>query len=320
MGLKRVEERLLRLSKMVEKWNSSGRVPHIERDLALDELREIYDALLNAECGVPYTPAPLYAKTKAKSEPQPIAEPEPQPHHKVDPIADFDDALDIDALLGLTDEDLAPEPEPQPEPTPVAEPEPATAPVVQPEPEPAPAPAPNPGGGLFAIEDIPVRSKSSRKMINLYNSSPSSVEVAPMPTPTPAPAPQPAYAPAPAQQTYIEPQPMVAAVDSSAPQRLGDVLGSGKKIVGQMQSIDNAPIAPMNKISDLRKAIGINDKFLLLRDLFNGDVPLYERTIDTLNAFEDLDECMIYIVENFRWNPDSEGAKMLVSLIERKLS
>ena len=328
MGLKRVEERLLRLSKMVEKWNSSGRVPHIERDLALDELREIYDALLNAECGVPYTPAPLHAKTKAKSEPQPVAEPEPQPHHKVDPIADFDDALDIDALLGLTDEDLAPEPElePQPEPTPVAEP--APAPVAQPEPEPAPAPAPNPGGGLFAIEDIPVRSKSSRKMINLYNSSPSSVEVAPMPTPTPTPAPQPAYnpapqpvyAPAPAQQTYIEPQPMVAAVDSSVPQRLGDVLGSGKKIVGQMQSIDNAPIAPMNKISDLRKAIGINDKFLLLRDLFNGDVPLYERTIDTLNAFEDLDECMIYIVENFRWNPDSEGAKMLVSLIERKLS
>ena len=334
MGLKRVEERLLRLSKMVEKWNSSGKVPHIERDLALDELREIYDALLNAECGVPYTPAPLHAKTKAKSEPQPVAEPEP--HHKVDPIADFDDALDIDALLGLTDEDLAPESEPQTEPTPVAEPESAPAPVAQPEPEPAPAPAPNPGGGLFAIEDIPVRSKSSRKMINLYNSSPSSVEVVPTPTPAPAPtpqqaynptpqqaynpAPQPVYAAAPAQPTYIEPQPVVAAVDSSAPQRLGDVLGSGKKIVGEMQSVDNAPIAPMNKITDLRKAIGINDKFLLLRDLFNGDVPLYERTIDTLNAFEDLDECMIYIVENFRWNPDSEGAKMLVSLIERKLS
>ena len=107
---------------------------------------------------------------------------------------------------------------------------------------------------------------------------------------------------------------------SAAPQRLGDVLGSGRKVVGDMQSVDNAPIAPMNKIADLRKAIGLNDKFLLLRDLFNGDVPLYERTIDALNSFEDLDECMIYIVENFRWNPDSEGAKMLVSLIERKLS
>lgn len=317
MGLIKVEERLLRLSNMVKKWNSSGRVPHIERDLALDELREIYDALLSAECDVPYAPAPLNAKAKAKSEPQPVAEPEPQPHHKIDPIADFDDALDIDALLGLTDEDRAPMPESEPvaEPAPVTEPQPEPVAEPQPEPVPEPAPAPIPGGGLFAIEDIPVRSKSSRKMINLYNSSPSSVEVAPKPKPTPAP--QPVYTPAP-QPTYAEPQPMVA--ESSAPQRLGDVLGSGKRIVGEMQSVDNAPIAPMNKITDLRKAIGLNDKFLLLRDLFNGDVPLYERTIDTLNAFEDLDECMIYIVENFCWNPDSEGAKMLVSLIERKLS
>ena len=41
---------------------------------------------------------------------------------------------------------------------------------------------------------------------------------------------------------------------------------------------------------------------------------------NTLNEFDDLDECMIFIVENFRWNPDSEGAKLLVSLIERKLA
>ena len=29
---------------------------------------------------------------------------------------------------------------------------------------------------------------------------------------------------------------------------------------------------------------------------------------------------MIYIVENFAWDPDSEGAKLLISLLERKLS
>ena len=58
----------------------------------------------------------------------------------------------------------------------------------------------------------------------------------------------------------------------------------------------------------------------MIRDLFGGDATLYEQTITRLNEFDDLDECMIYIVENFRWNPDSEGAKLLVSLIERKLS
>ena len=58
----------------------------------------------------------------------------------------------------------------------------------------------------------------------------------------------------------------------------------------------------------------------MIRDLFAGDAALYEDTIDRLNEFDDLDECMIFIVENFRWNPDSEGAKLLVSLIERKLA
>ena len=310
MGLKRVEERLLRLSNMVNKWNGSGQVSRIERDLALDELRQIYDALLGVECGTvahepqrvdaPHEeqkPAPRPVakqapkpKAEPKREPEPVAEPEPQ-NHKADPVADFDDALDIDALLGITDD----------EPQPMAEPAAETVEVQQ-----------NPGGGLFAIEDIPVRNKSSRKMINLYTSSvasqPSEQHIHVEHTPY--------YEP----QPYHEPQRVETSAESVAPQRVGDVLGSGKRVVGDMQSVDNAPIAPMNKITDLRKAIGLNDKFLLLRDLFNGDVPLYERTIDTLNAFEDLDECMIYIVENFRWNPDSEGAKMLVSLIERKLS
>ena len=326
--VKQFEDRVARLAALVEGWKRSGSVSHIERDLALDELRKLYDALLSAECGVPYRPAPLVAeptpepKVEVKVETTPAPEPEVVPH-KADPVADFDDALDIDALLGLTDD----EPEPIAEPEPVVEP----TPVVVPAPEPVvePAPAPHPGGGLFAIEDIPVRSKSSRKMINLYN-SPSTSASAAQPTPAPEYVPQsePIYQQPVAQPTVqYAPQPAVApapqqvvVAETAAPQRIGDVLGSGKKVVGDMQTHDNAPIAPMNKISDLRKAIGLNDKFLLLRDLFNGDVPLYERTIDTLNAFEDLDECLIYIVENFRWNPDSEGAKMLVSLIERKLS
>jgi hypothetical protein len=85
-------------------------------------------------------------------------------------------------------------------------------------------------------------------------------------------------------------------------------------------SSDDAPTTPFNRIEDLRKAIGLNDKFLMIRDLFGGDADRYEDTIDTLNEFEDLDECIIYITENFRWNPDSEGAKLLISLIERKLA
>lgn len=310
--IKHIEDRVLRLSALVSSWKRHGNIPRIERDLALDELREIYDALLNVDDGR-VAPEPLPAPQSvleqpvAHPEPKPaptpapqpvverIAEPEPQIDHTADPVADFDDALDIDAILGIGDEKPQGEPEPKNE--------------------------TNNGGGLFAIEDIPVRKKSSRKMISLYNSAPAApVRKAESPaTQQPATAPQ--YSASTPQPT---PQPVAQSVtsvaDIPAPQRLGDVLGSGVKVVGEVSTLDNEPIAPMNKITDLRKAIGVNDKFLLLRDLFAGDVALYERTIDALNRFEDLDECMIFIVENFSWNPDSEGAKMLVELIERKLS
>lgn len=73
-------------------------------------------------------------------------------------------------------------------------------------------------------------------------------------------------------------------------------------------------------VTDLRKAIGINDKFLLIRDLFGGDGEAYEEAIGTLNAFDDFDECMIHIAENYAWNPNSDGAKFMMELLERKFA
>ena len=39
--------------------------------------------------------------------------------------------------------------------------------------------------------------------------------------------------------------------------------------------------------TDIRKAIGLNDKFLMIRDLFGGDANLYEDTINHLNEYDD---------------------------------
>ena len=352
MRVKNIEERVARLATLVNGWTKHGSVPRIERDLALDELRRLYDALLDidAEQGIE-----VEASEAETEQPNELDEPvvvvapvepkvESAPVH--DPIADFDDALDIDALLGLSEEEkpqVVAEPTPEPEPTPVVEAEPALEPtpvveaepaavvetepapkptpvveeVVAPTPEPAPEPKMARGGGLFDIEDIPVRQKSGRKMISLYNTPTTTVAPAtPEPKAEPAPAPTPVVpqqpiAPAPVAQ----PQPQ-----SVEPQRVADVLGSGRKVLGDVSQNEIVPTPPMSKIVDLRKAIGINDKFIMLRDLFGGNEAQYNTTIDALNSFASLDDCMIYIVENFAWNPDSEGAKLIVSLIERKLS
>ena len=318
MRVKNIEERVARLATLVNGWTKQGGVPRIERDLALDELRSLYDALLDmgGEEVKAAEKTDTVEEVVAEAEaPMAVAQPsepkvEREPVH--DPIADFDDALDIDALLGLSEEEK-PQPvveaEPAPEPTPVVEE--VVAPTLEPEPKVAR------GGDLFDIEDIPVRQKSGRKMISLYNAPTTTVAPAtPEPKAEPAPAPTPVVpqqpvAPAPAPQ----PQPQ-----SLEPQRVADVLGSGRKVLGDMSQNESMPTPPMSKISDLRKAIGINDKFIMLRDLFAGDEAQYNATIDALNSFASLDECMIYIVENFAWNPDSEGAKLIVSLIERKLS
>ena len=71
-------------------------------------------------------------------------------------------------------------------------------------------------------------------------------------------------------------------------------------------------------ISDINKAVGVNDRYLLIRDLFGGSAEEYERVVATLNAFDNLEDCMIYIDEHFDWNPNSDGAKMLMELLERK--
>lgn len=73
-------------------------------------------------------------------------------------------------------------------------------------------------------------------------------------------------------------------------------------------------------VHSIRGAIGINDRFLIMRDLFNGDGEACDRTIRTLDGFSDLDDAMLFIHDNFSWNPESDGAKLLIDLLTRKLS
>ena len=75
-----------------------------------------------------------------------------------------------------------------------------------------------------------------------------------------------------------------------------------------------------SKITSLRQAIGINDKFLMIRDLFDGDDEAYDEAIAALDELSSLEDCMIHIIENYEWNPDVEGSKFIMQLLERKFS
>ena len=73
-------------------------------------------------------------------------------------------------------------------------------------------------------------------------------------------------------------------------------------------------------VTDLRRAVDVNDKYRLIRDLFAGNGALYEITIRRLNEFETMEDCLLYIAEHFHWNPDSDGARLLMEALERKFA
>lgn len=128
----------------------------------------------------------------------------------------------------------------------------------------------------------------------------------------------------PVQPESVErPEPTLAS-SSPAPKVLGEIIVTpteslGDRLGKQHPHTDVASRLRAQTITDLQHSIGINDRFLLINELFGGDTALYEQTLARLNEFTSLDDAMIYIQEHFDWNPDAAGTTFLVELLERKL-
>jgi hypothetical protein len=71
-------------------------------------------------------------------------------------------------------------------------------------------------------------------------------------------------------------------------------------------------------VSSLPKAIGINDKFRFIKELFGGDSDLYNETIKKLDAIGSLVSAISYIESNFSWDKNSDSVKQLITLIRRR--
>lgn len=315
MKFDNIHNRASHLLRVVEAWQKSGKLSRIERDIALDDLRALYNEIADIEVdATQVSTSEAEAAIVATSVVAEATVPT-EPSNSGELLEFDDDVLDIDALLGLTPSESTPS-------TLVAEPTPEPAPEVV-------APSMS-DGKLFAEEDIPVGRRRERKIVSLYTASAVGATAAAASTTTAAAATTATSTAATTSAAVVEgttsvvtdaPKQVakVIAPAEEQPKRLVDVLGGGKRVLADEAAKDETPTTPFNRITDLRKAIGINDKFLMIRDLFGGSADLYNTTIDRLNAFDDIDDCMIYIAENFSWNPDSAGAKLLVSLIERKL-
>jgi hypothetical protein len=77
-------------------------------------------------------------------------------------------------------------------------------------------------------------------------------------------------------------------------------------------------------VKDLKKAIGINDRYLYINELFNGNEAMFERTLKTLNSFSILPEAEYWIQRELKlkmgWKDDNPQVQQFVQLVKRRFS
>ena len=77
-------------------------------------------------------------------------------------------------------------------------------------------------------------------------------------------------------------------------------------------------------IRDLKKAIGINDRYLFINELFKGDELMYERSLKTINGFNIFPEAQYWIERELKlklgWNVKSIPAEHFDQLVKRRFS
>ena len=73
--------------------------------------------------------------------------------------------------------------------------------------------------------------------------------------------------------------------------------------------------------NELREAIGINEKFLFINELFNGDMSKYNKVIDELDELTTLEGVKTYLLEvkiQKQWADDNPAFVKLSELLNRK--
>ena len=71
-------------------------------------------------------------------------------------------------------------------------------------------------------------------------------------------------------------------------------------------------------ITDLKKAIGLNDRFRLKHDLFDNNETLLFETIDALNSLSCMADADAYLKERFAWKTDDATVVYFYEILERK--
>jgi len=122
-------------------------------------------------------------------------------------------------------------------------------------------------------------------------------------------------------QYYKEPETKPAAKEINE-----SVSGNGASLNEKLKQskIDLGDTLTEVPIRDLRKAIGVNDRFLFINELFRGDEAAYERSIKTINSFSIFAEAEYWIQRELKvkngWDNDNAMVGQFYQLVKRRFS
>jgi len=107
---------------------------------------------------------------------------------------------------------------------------------------------------------------------------------------------------------------------------LGDKFGNGEtlhvKIASKNGSKTLAEKLHHHPIKDLKQAIGINEKFLFINQLFDGNLQQYSEAIDKVNSLNNLESAREFITTELavrlNWDDSNEHVQNFMELVERR--
>ena len=107
---------------------------------------------------------------------------------------------------------------------------------------------------------------------------------------------------------------------AEAGHRLGDSFIKGKSVNDMVEDHNKLEFKLSNRpVSNIQAAIGINDRFQYIRELFDGSSEKYTNTVVSLDSMNNINEAVAYIQKNFKWKKNETSLKF-INLVKRRFA
>jgi hypothetical protein len=116
---------------------------------------------------------------------------------------------------------------------------------------------------------------------------------------------------------------------SQKSREINDVIGTGNGTSSLNEKLKSDVVELKSALNDtpvrdLKKAIGVNDRYVFISQLFRGDEVMYERSLKTINGFRILPEAEYWMERELKvklgWDENREATRHFYQLVKRRFS